>query len=223
MDITELNEGALLIVKSAYYDHVEEDDSSVSFETRCVTVLKHGIMVDEIHDEGSPISFRSEKVKNDLYWIDEGKPPIVWEDVSIFRVKRKGESFHAIAQKRVGYKLNRRNSFRVPVGNRGVARLGVSRKTANVVVKDVSCSGFAIIVEPEHIIEMGDSIRVVYDDIGLNVALNGFCVRKEKLRDGRNVYGCVLDAFYGEIREYVNRKQQEIVARKKSKEDGIYN
>lgn len=220
MELSELQVDNVLKVRSFYNideikDKTEEElqkelgKTFIELETKVLKVYRNGILVEKIKDEGgNVIVYDSEIVRSDLYKIEIGAPPIVWENVHMKRYTGSEGDGYLIASKLNGTKVNRRNNYRVSVGFSSIARLGISRKTANVIVHDVSGSGFSVIVDNESEVQLRDSIRVSYDDIGLRITLNGTCVRKKEIDGNRTLYGCRLDYPDNKINNYVAQKQR---------------
>lgn len=208
MLLTEIDEGDELFIKSYYYDKTTYGDAEVNFRTTCTEILNRGILTNEMTtDDGNPINFESDKVCSDVYLIREGECPIIWKNAMIKRFTIHGERIHAIASKLEGIKFNRRGSFRISVGARGIARLGVSRTTADVIVKDISLSGFAIIIEPKYEVRQFDYMRVTFDDYGYRINVTGVCIRHQPLPDGRIIYACTIDAKNPDLEDYIAAKQ----------------
>lgn len=209
MQLSELKTGDLLNLKSFYCEE-SQGNSYITFSTTVKEVYPGGILVDTIcSEEGNPINFESNIVKTDLYKIQNGDSPITWEDVTVKRIISNKINGHIIVSKFSGKKVNRRNNYRVSVGVSAVARLGLSRKTATVMVRDVSSTGFAVVIDNKNEVKLRDSIRVTYDDDMLHISLNGICVRTQKVDDDRTLYGCRLEYSTSQIDNYVAQKQRK--------------
>lgn len=207
-----INIGDDLIVKSYYTK--DKDGPSINFNTKCVEIVKDNIiLVDEIRSQtNEPVNFQSDIVSSDLYRVKIGKIPINWENVVIKRIRNNDIFVNVIGSRNNGKKFNRRKDYRVYVGYTGIGRLGLSRKTSNVIVKDVSKSGFSFSVYNEsNIVNIRDEIRITFDDpnMGNRIVLNGICVRKQITSEDKTLYGCIFFKKDKEISEYIIKKQQE--------------
>lgn len=216
MRLSELKVGDELIVKSYYFDKKHYGAAEASFTTTCIEVHERGILTGELcTDEGTPINFESPRVCSDLYLIKVGEHPVLWKNVIIRHTSQLGIKNHIIVARNSGQRYNRRASFRVLVGAKAVARLGVSRTTADVYVKDISLTGFAISIESKYDVGLHDAIRVTYEDSGHTFAVEGICIRKQKVSEDRVICGCVLNTRSKALAEYIAEKQR-LLAKKNS-------
>ena len=191
---------------------MQDDDAEISFDVTCYQNLKKGLVVELITSEdGRPIDFSSDFVQTDLYFLRENQSPYIWENVSIKRFYYDDRYVHVIIPSVKGHKLNRRNYFRVSVGLPGIARLGFNRKPADVLVHDISYSGFALVTNKEYEIHLKDSVRITYDDDNQHIVLNGVCIRKKTLSDTRVLYGCLFETRKPQIKDYILKRQTKLI------------
>ena len=210
--ITDIAEGGNLIIKSFYINPMRAGEADVNFDTICHQVFPKGIIVETVRsEEGQPIDFSSNIVQSDLYYIRENQSPIIWENVIIKSLLFDGEHKHIIVPRKPGRKFNRRAHFRVYIGLSGVAQLGLNKGTKDIIIHDMSYSGFSILADKETKIHVNDTIRVTFDDRFQHFAINGICVRRQLKSNDSVIYGCVFPKKSKEIREYVLEKQQKKV------------
>lgn len=107
-----------------------------------------------------------------------------------------------------GMRHNRRGCFRVSVGV--TARMNALGKGGgqSIVVKDVSLSGFSITDRKKELnLSAGDTVHVVFEDIGHKLDLQGRIVRIEE-REDMTIYGMYLTNLCKDLSSYVNVKQR---------------
>ena len=105
-----------------------------------------------------------------------------------------------------GMKYNRRDSFRV-----GVSVLAEFRKggrTQQVLIRDISVSGFAISDRKNELgLSKGDEVFVKFEDIGHYLDLAGRVVRIEE-REDMIIYGLEICNLCKDLSSYVSIKQR---------------
>ncbi len=91
---------------------------------------------------------------------------------------------------------------------------GLSRKTYEVILRDISVSGFAVVCPSDVELELNQVIHVVHMDYleeaneNHTYHLYGLVVRKEELPNGRIVYGCRLNSPVMGLGNYISTKQR---------------
>ena len=119
-----------------------------------------------------------EGVKIDMEYCHENEVPYIWRNVKIVNYKHD----YILQVFSDGMKYNRRDSFRV-----GVSVLAEFRKggrTQQVLIRDISVSGFAISDRKNELgLSKGDEVFVKFEDIGHYLDLAGRVVRIEERED----------------------------------------
>lgn len=218
MNLTDISVGAEVLIKSHYEDAEENGEKGVRFTTTCVEILEQGILTNEISTEdGSPVNFDSEIVVTDVYYISEGKDPVVWENALIRRVKKDGQYYHGIVSAKEGRKFNRRINFRLSIDLPATGTVGIDKRPINMMIKDLSASGFAIVVAPEVEMKMNEEVLADYQDGEEQISLKGAVVRKQTVSETKVVYGCRLRGGGKTLGDYISRKQREYLQKIKGK------
>lgn len=206
MDILELKEDTEVTV-TAYHG-----TSQISFKTRVAGTLANTVLVDEICDEsGNPISFAGEGIFVELVSLNSKMQPIIWRNVVIRHVEYQKKQMHRIAQTSDGKITNRRSAYRLYIGRQAQVQLGYHKKVIDVVLKDVSTSGFSFVSDEDIEYPSSDVMHATceYDDYVISV--NGPIVRKTKVENmNKFVYGCRTSGFDKTLDKFIMQKQQEI-------------
>lgn len=210
MQLSEIPLDERIAVKSFYAKPDKFGNCEVNFHTNVVTATKKGILIVELikTENGNPVNFKSDIVKTDIYYVEGDKPPIIWENVVLVRVEVKGKNYHAIYAPNSGSKMNRRNEVRVKIEKYGIARLGSSRKTSSAMIKDISCSGFSLVVPKDEPLPHMESVRFTYEDHQDHLVLTGMCVRSQDVDRDSILYGFKFPNRSDEIAHYVVKKQR---------------
>lgn len=143
--------------------------------------------------------------------IPEGDVPYMWQRVSVELKLYHDENVHVIKSKLPGVRMNRRGNYRLFLGSFAKMSDGASQQPFNVTLKDVSNSGFAILVDKSIEIPLHSKITVEYLDQPMQkyFELAGRPIRKLE-QDPYMLYGCILDRRYPELENYITQKQTSL-------------
>lgn len=107
--------------------------------------------------------------------------------------------------------LNRRKSYRVWLGVTGVAKFGNDRTTYDVIVKDISATGIAIIVRealgellPNSVVH----INFFDEDTETTFNINALFLRREELDENRTLIACRLTTESKDINKFIRDKER---------------
>lgn len=211
MHITEIPKNSdITIIASINSNYLE-------FSSRVIDKKDEAIIIEAItNEEGKLISIASDKLQVDISFVeDEDKSPFIWKKIKSKLVKIKNVPYHIIWQSEEGKRQNRRGAFRLFIGEK--AQLNAISKHSNdeVILKDISTTGFAFTCITELEIGKSCTIGCVIDNSTL--VLSGVIVRKQVLENGITVYGCKLNKFSKELEKFIAKKQREEINRKMSR------
>lgn len=188
--------------------------NKLEFETEAVrglTAPQNALLVNPMLKDGKLLNFHvGGLVCQAVIQNKEDNKPYLWKGIAIRSIKNKnGECYHVLFSPNEGLLHNRRESYRVWLGFHADAKIGVEGKPHSVTVRDISATGVGFICEAGVEVNEGIPVHLSFaDDIkGTKFDLKGKVVRKEELEDGRNLYGCRLNAESPQIQKYVNEKQ----------------
>lgn len=151
----------------------------VDLQTKTYKSYGDTLLLDVIRKDGKIVSFKSERsdLKAELTINVNGRP-MVWKDVVIDRVYFNKQFFYCVRTSNASETKERRGARRVPVTDEGFVQLNGSRGTPKVLVKDVSRTGFGIVIDKNAHINVGDVVYLTfYDEIRLG---NSEIKRKDK-------------------------------------------
>ena len=175
----------------------------------------------------------NELLTNVIY-IKKNHKPIIFKNVliEIFR-NNKNEVFHKITSKKEGIEYNRRNDYRINIGNLGISQLGENNKSYSVIIKDISKSGFAISIEKKLFKEDSEELRCINEKqitasfidnptkkMEYNLHLNGEVVRVIELED-KYIFGCSLVNGNSKLYDYLMIKQREELKKMREREEKV--
>ncbi len=147
-----------------------------------------------------PIKFEGVQIEVEANF---GEVPYIWRTAQILYYQNE----YILQVKGEGARHNRRNSFRVGVSRNATMRMD-GRKDSDVMVRDVSLSGFSIGDRKKELnLKMGDSVVIYFEDIGHHLNLAGQVVRIDE-REDIIIYGFVIHNLCKDLSSYIPIKQR---------------
>lgn len=177
----------------------------LTFASKTVELVEDKMLIEAVRHNEKVLSFNSKGVVVSAQ-IDSDPLPVKFIDIVIDTIRYKDEIYHRINTNKKGIEVNRRDNFRVFIGEEGVAQMDEHKSGRDVLVKDVSLTGFSIITRDDLDV-IGAQIRLSYRDNNSTIVLSGEVVRKAGLEDGRFLYGCKITKEPIGLSSYLNRKQ----------------
>lgn len=181
--------------------HIRNDISEMDLGGTLERLVNDNLAIITL-DYGGKERLVFENVQIDMEYIGEDGLPYLWVNVQIHNHK----GAYVLQTVSDGSRFNRRNSFRVGVSK--MARCSTSTgDSAQVMVKDISLSGFSIIDRSHKIhLTQGQMISILFEDLDYRMDLDGRLVRIEQEED-YTIYGFVICNVCNELSPYVNTKQ----------------
>ncbi len=207
MKIYELEEGTEVTLVIVY------DEKNLNLKSTCVGVKGKDLLVAALRVDGKVLNLGIGNVQVSLMVEREKEKPLMWTACDVKMVVVKGNAYIKLSSKHDAQAVNRRGDFRLYIGGAAKGRIGRNKEALQMMLRDVSYSGFAVFLEENAKFELGTPIRVVYKDADLMTMLDlqGKIVRTEE-RSGRVLLGCQLDFPSPVLGKYIGEKQQRILA-----------
>ena len=208
MKIWEIEPKSNIILKvSIKGQHIDLPTVSYSQES-------DGIVCEAVGVQGKAVSLDGIGVSIEVMFIRTEKSPVLWRGIVCETIYIDSKMFYKITCREDGVEKNRREAFRVFIGVSGVAQLGLNKKAVNVIVKDVSENGFSFISDEDFEDVVNVPVRLVYTDMEINFSLMGIVVRKVKIDEKKNLYGCKLSVENSRLGQYIIQKQRQALSAK---------
>ena len=126
---------------------------------------------------------------------------------------------HIIITETDGIGFNRRDSFRLWLGQDGTVKFGDNKAPHDAILKDISISGIGIFIKSEYDINIGDKLFIQFkdeyvSDINKEYTSKLYSLEAEVVRivprDERiNLVGCKITKGMDEIQKFIVHKQSE--------------
>lgn len=189
---------------------ISNQQSSMTLNSDIAFAEGDKLYVTPFEHNGVILNFNSNAVAVSMIAYQEEKTPFLWKIVHIARENIDGVNYHVITSDVVGVKINRRENFRVFVGIDGKATILGKEVPFDVMVKDVSESGFAILIDNTSPIKINKNEAVMIDfydkAVDEKFTLTGRVVRAE-MTERYVLYGCRLIKDNDLMRRYIANKQ----------------
>lgn len=207
MQIDEIPRGGNIELEVRYSGH------TMSFRSDIIAIVNNSVLVNTIKVNDQTIGFSDKCQLNLIYKLD-GKV-FIWENVSVKLVKYNGNVCHKIDLFGEGKPYNRRNSYRMYIGEDMPLYINSASgpSAISVLVKDISETGVAFITKDE--IDIDRTIRLRLKDNNNIISLSGVIVRKEFLHNlASYVYGCKFNEKNSNLGKFIAKKQGEQLKKK---------
>lgn len=194
----EVEEGTYVVL------HISNKDKAMDMGATVLKKASGNLAVISLAYEGKQ-RLNFDNVTIDVEKADGDGMPIMWRNAKISYYQNN----YILQVFTEGARHNRRGCFRVSVGVS--ARVNAMGKGGGqtIIVKDVSLSGFAITDRKKELgLSAGDSVHVVFEDIGHKLDLMGRVVRIEE-REDMTIYGMSLTNLCKDLSSYVSVKQRQ--------------
>jgi hypothetical protein len=186
---------------------------TVTFKSEVAHIVNSSILIAPIKVNEQTIGF-SESCQINFLYVSEGKL-FLWERANVKLVKYDGVIYHKIDIFGDGKPFNRRDSYRMFIGEDMPVYVNTaSGPTAlSVLIKDLSETGVGFIAKED--IDIDRTIRLKLKDNNMILNLSGIIVRKEFLNNlGSYLYGCRFNEKNDKLSKFIAKKQGEALRKK---------
>lgn len=187
----------------------------MNFHSNIVEIHSNSILINALKVNDQTVGF-SNKCSINFYYKTDGKL-FLWENVEVKLVKYRDIVYHKIDLFGDGKPYNRRESFRMYIGEDMPLYVNTASGpiAVQVLVKDISETGVAIITKEEFDVER--TVRLKLKDSHNTLSLSAVIVRKEFLEHlNAFLYGCKFIEKNSNLGKYIARKQGEQLRKKVS-------
>jgi len=202
MKVSEIEEGSSVSV------WVKKDNTSAELPSVVTKVFEDCILAECFMHDDSLVTFDAPGLSIEMMVVKPGEVPYNFKNVKVTLVEYEGKRYHCMSTGTVGVRLNRRNAFRVFIGENGVASIP-GKKSTSVLVKDLSSTGIGFLVSgTDDPFEIGGNVNVVFTDstTGTTIDVTSRVVRVME-GEKETLYGCMFTKHYPSVERYTASKQ----------------
>jgi len=207
LHIDEISKGGAVELEVKY------EGKSMNFSSEVVLITNNSVLVTSITVNDQTIGFSDKYQVNLLYKVESKL--YIWEKVTAKLVKYDGGIYHKIDLQGEGKVYNRRNSYRLYIGEEMPLYVNTAEgpTALSVLLKDISESGFAFITKED--LEVSRSVRLKLTDESIVINLSALILRKEFLENrATNLYGCKLTERNPKLSKYIVKKQADALKKR---------
>lgn len=181
---------------------------TMSFRSDVFKIINNSVLITSIKANDQTIGFSDNCQIN--FIVKQDSRVYAWENIIVKLVRYDGAIYHKIDLMGAGKPFNRRDSFRMYIGED--MPLYISSTTGltsiTVLVKDISETGVAFITKDE--LDINRVFRLKLKDGYITIDLTGIIVRKEFLPNLNSyLYGCKFNERNQRLGKYIAKKQGE--------------
>ncbi len=213
MNLIEIPENSIVKLKVVSNSNSK---NFIEFSSTTAEIYNETLLISPIvNNEGKTLNLSSDKLSVQLEYIDEAdgnKTAIIWKDVIVNYINKKGVKFHQVIQTTEGKSVNRRNAFRLFLGDKATVQLIGSNEIYDVIIRDISSTGFGFVIDKDIDISVVNMCTLSTYIDEKHIILKGTIVRKQVVDEENSnkiIYGCQLSKFSAELDKLINIKQRE--------------
>ena len=115
---------------------------------------------------------------------------------------------------------NRRQSYRCYIGIETAIQCGLNRSAHDVIIKDISYNGFAVVSREDLELGVNQTVHAVLNDHleetaeNFNFHLYGLVARVQELENGLFLYGCRLSNPVPGLEQYIVKKERAVLRKR---------
>lgn len=178
-------------------------------------MVKGVALMEPLDHEGKVVDLSGEGISISVIVKEEGEEiPLQFRGCVAKNLRMQDRIYLAIACNQEGKRVNRRDTFRVFVGEQGILEIAGTSQRLNVTVRDLSLTGFSFVTDVN---DWEDGASVVWLSFpgryGEKLRMQGSVVRKKEGEQGRLIVGCRILKCANDLETYVSFKQRENLKR----------
>lgn len=189
----------------------------LSFNSKIQEVYpkKHFVLADAVYHNEKIISFRGKNIIVNLLVTTQDEKPQLFKNITVITMKKPdGSLCYSLTTITESKPYNRRESYRCYVGVTSSMQCGPNRAATEVIIRDVSISGFSVTCDTNMELQPNQTIHVVLNDYIEELAENfsfhlyGIVARIQEFDDGKVLYGCRFNNFVRGLEAYIMKKER---------------
>lgn len=199
------------------------NNEELQFESQILEVYshRHTLLAEGVFADNKIIAFRGKGLVVDLIVTFPDDKPKLFKNVTTTVVKRSdGTLCYTIYSIAGGKTYNRRQSYRCYVGIETAIQCGLNRAAHDAIIKDISYSGFSVVIKEDLQLENNQTIHAVLNDYmedtaeTFNFHLYGLVARVQELENGLFLYGCRLNNPVPGLEQYIIKKERAVLRKR---------
>lgn len=200
---------------------VKMQQNKLTFHGVIRQMVKGVALMEPLFDDGKMLNFSGESAAINVVvkpW--EGENPIQFRGCVAKNIRTKDAVWLALNCNNSGKRINRRNAFRVFVGEQGTVDLIGRAKSLSVTVRDISIMGFSFVTNTSEWDDETSRVLLRFKGrYGEEMRMQGIVVRSEELEREMVVVGCRIGNCANNLADYVSFMQRDNLKKSAGKRD----
>lgn len=202
---------------------VKQKSEELQFHSKVISVLADKVIIDAIRMDGKAVKLSSSpNIRIDIMACPANEAPYMFENVYVKMTRYNNRLAYQITALRRGKKVNRRAAERLFLGVKGNIQLGINKSNFDVVVKDISQTGFSFAASRNLLDAIDMPVKLRFKDDYNKIDIVGRIVRKTVLDDKKVIYGCQLLINKDSYQRYVLNKEKVYTEKLKAGKNGYF-
>lgn len=207
MKLSDFNKNDSIVITA------KTENNELKFDASIIKILRDNVAIIDIHSEEN-YRFNFDNVQLNIEYNPGDDVPFIWRTARILNIKNQ----YVLQVNCEGVRFNRRSCYRLPIGKMVYINI-MGKQTYEVMLKDISLSGFSIIDRHNEIdLYIGNDACIQFEELGYKIKLIGRVVRITEY-ENKKVYGFELRNLCNDLSPYIALKQQKNRIQKKINEN----
>lgn len=200
---------------------VKMQQNKWTFHSVIRQMVKGVALMEPLFNDGKILNLSGESTAiSVVVKLQEGEIPIQFRGCVAKNIRTKGAVWLALTCHNPGKRINRRNVFRVFVGEKGTVDLIGRSKSISVTVRDISIMGFSFVTNTSEWDDETSRVLLRFKGrYGEEMQIQGIVVRREELEREMMVVGCRIGNCANDLAEYVSFMQRDNLKKSAGKRD----
>ena len=205
MNLTELNNGSNIIYQ------IQLKKNLFEFEGKVLGSNDSSILLSPVCVNGRVFKFDGSDIRVNIIYKQKNKLPIIWKAVNCKTILYNSKKLYKVSQTQDGVEYNRRSTYRLDIMVNCVAKMCNDTQIQVGEVKDISKTGFSILIDNDISDTINTDVKVIFTDNGYDISLYGIIVRKAGYSKCKVLYGCKLIKTSDNFNSYMSNKERNII------------
>lgn len=205
MHLTELNSGTDIIYQIQIKKNIFE------FNGKVLGGNDNCILLSPVCVNGRVFRFDNSDTRVSVIYKHKNKVPIIWKSVNCKTILHNSQKIYQVSQTEEGVEYNRRATYRIDIMVDCVAKMCNGTRIQVGQVKDISKTGFSILLDKDISDTINTGVTVLFTDNEYDISIYGMIVRKAGYSKNKVLYGCRLIKTSENFNNYMSNKQRTII------------
>ncbi len=169
------------------------------------------LLLSPVSISGRVFRFDNSDTKLNIIYKHKNNLPVMWKSVDCKTILYNSQKLYKVTETQEGFEYNRRATYRLDIMVNCVAKMCNDTRVEVAQIKDISKTGFSILLDKDISDTINTGVKVLFTDKGYDISIYGMIVRKAAYSNGRILYGCRLIKTSDNFNNYMSDKQRHMI------------